>query len=209
MKASRTALVATVAATALVGSVAVAMAQSSMAQSSVVARQRVIEVPPGATVIVLPAGVSATAGDTAETGFPLADMPSPVSMIRQIDDMMAALQNSFTAPAWFGSGPLTQAGFPAPPVPQGPVSGVVVTSYSDGHGVCTQRITYAGNGSAPVVHVSDAGNACSGLDLPRPASAVPAAAPDRIAPPHGAPHLIHVRDNTRAPAPLVYAQAAG
>jgi hypothetical protein len=202
MTASSTALRAGVAAVALVGSVAAAMAQSSATE-----RQRLIEVPPGATVIVLPAGVAPMAGAPIAAGFPFVEIPSPESMIRQIDHLMAELQDSVPAPARFGAASPT--GFPGMALPQGPVSGVVVTSYSDGHGTCTQRVTYSGNGSAPVVHVSSIGNACSSLNGPVPTTSVPAADPNNMAPARGAPHLIQVRDNRRPVAPLVYAQAGG
>jgi hypothetical protein len=132
-------------------------------------------------------------------------MPSPVAMIRQMDQMMADMERSFAAPAWLDPNRTIEAAMPGLPQPGGaivgPLAGVVVTSFSDGHGTCTQRITYKGDGSAPVVQVSSTGDACA-------SAGVPATAPQMQAPAHAAPHLIQVRDNTRPGAPLVYAQAA-
>lgn len=194
MKTSRTALIGAVASVALLGTAAVGFAQSPTQQQG-----RVIQVPPGAVVLVLPAG--AVAAPAFDTGFPLPDMPSPAAMIRQMDQMMADMQRSFAAPAWIDPNRTIEAAMHGLPGAGGPVAGVVVTSFSDGHGTCTQRITYKGDGSAPVVKVSSTGNACASAGMP-------AATPEDPVPAHAAPHLIQVQDHTRTAAPLVYAQAA-
>jgi hypothetical protein len=175
MHASRTAAIGAVASAALVASVAAGFAQSPSAQG----KMRMIDVPPGAVVLVLPAGTAAP----TDVAFPFPDMPSPVAMIRQMDQMMANMQRAFADPAAMGQ-----------------VAGVVVTSFSNGHGTCTQRVTYGGNGAAPVVQVSSTGDGCAGAGMP-------AAAPPVQAPPHETPHLIEVRNQPRTAAPLIYAQA--
>jgi hypothetical protein len=197
MKASRTALIGAAASVALLGTAAAGFAQSPSSPQG-----RMIEVPPGAVVLVLPAGaVQAPAVDAA---FPFPDMPSPVAMIRQMDQMMADMQRSFANPGWLDGNRPIDAAMPGMPQPDGAVAGVVVTSFSDGHGTCTQRVTYKGDGSAPVVQVSSTGDACSSAGVP----ATPSAAPEVQMPSHAAPHLIQVRDNARPAIPLVYAQAA-
>jgi hypothetical protein len=197
MKASRNALIGAVASVALLGTAAAGFAQSPLPQPG-----RVIAVPPGAVVLVLPAGaVQAPAFDTA---FPFPDMPSPVAMIRQMDQMMANMQRGFANTGWLDPNRTIEAAMPGMPQPGGAVAGVVVTSFSDGHGICTQRITYKGDGSAPVVQVSSTGDACASAGAP----VSPSAAPEVQMPSHAAPHLIQVRDNTRTTGPRVYAQAA-
>lgn len=196
MKASRNALIGAAASVALLGTAAAGFAQSPSSQQG-----RMIAVPPGAVVLVLPAGaVQAPAFDTA---FPFADMPSPVAMIRQMDQMMADMQRSFANPGWLDPNRTIEAAMQGLPQTGGPVAGVVVTSFSDGHGTCTQRITYKGDGSAPVVQVSSTGDACASAGVPT----APTAAPEVQTPSHAPPHLIQVRDNTHPAAPLVYAQA--
>ncbi len=190
MIASRGALVGAMAAAALLAGVGAGFAQSQPPAAS-----RLIAVPPGAVVLVLPAGT--VAGPAEEAAFPFPDMPSPFAMIRQMDQMMADMQHSFALQA------AALRDLPEGALPQaaGSVAGVVVTSFSNGHGTCTQRITYRGDGSAPVVQVSSSGgNACAGVGLP-------AGAPAIQAPAHPGPHLIQVRNQTRPAAPLTVAQA--
>jgi hypothetical protein len=186
MKASRIAAVASV---ALFGTAAAVFAQSPAPQGS-----RTIEVPSGAVVLVLPAG--SVAGPAFDTGFPFPDMPSPVAMIRQMDQMMANMQRGF-AMQEAAMRDLPQIG---DGVAGGAVSGVVVTSFSNGHGTCTQRITYSGNGAAPIVQTSSTGDGCAG-------TGTPASSPELPAPKPAAPHLIEVQNHTHKSAPLVYAQA--
>jgi hypothetical protein len=191
MTASRRALIGVAASVALLGTVAVGYAQSPTQQG------RVIQVPPGAVVLVLPAG--AAQAPAFDTSFPFADMPSPIAMMRQMDQMMAEMQRGFAAmPAFPGA---MDAALPGVPQSGGRVAGVVVTSFSNGHGTCTQRITYNGDGTAPVVQVASTGDACASAGV---APTVPAVQK----PAHTAPHLIEVQNRARpAAAPLTYAQA--
>jgi hypothetical protein len=165
MKVSRIAAVASV---ALLGTAVAGFAQSPAPQGS-----GTIEVPPGAVVLLLP------------------DMPSPVAMIRQMDQMMANMQRSFA---------MQDAAMRDSLQTGGSMTGVVVTSFSNGHGTCTRRITYGGNGAPPVVQVSSTGDACASAGLP-------ATAPEIQAPKPAAPRLIEVQNHTHTRAPLVYAQA--
>ncbi len=225
MRASRTALLGAAASAALLAGAATGFAQAPQnGQQYGQQTGRVITVPPGAVVLVLPAGsVPVVAPPMAPEGvlsFP--DMPSPVAMIRQMDQqmdrMVADMQRSFAAaapgsawgPAWLDPDRTIDAAMRDMPATGGTVQGVVVTMISNGHGTCTQRITYAGNGAAPVVHVASTGNGCGDVGVPGSAP-VPAAQPELRAPATAPmPHLIEVKARTtRKPAkPLVYAEAA-
>ncbi len=188
MKASRTVMLGAVASAGLLASMSAGFAQATPEPGG-----RMIAVPPGAVVLVLPAGMEPVGA------FDMPDLPSPLAMIRQIDQqmdrMMADMQRGLATPAAAMSGEA------------GPVAGVVVTSFSNGHGTCTQRVTYKGDGSAPVVQIAATGDGCDGVSLP---AATPGATPGIV--PAGstpaAPHVIQVRNGNHGPAaPLVYAQA--
>jgi len=221
MRASRTAVLGVAASTALLAGAAAGFAQSPQNGQQT---GRVITVPPGAVVLVLPAGsVPVMAPSMApESVLSFPDMPSPAAMIQQMDQqmdrMVADMQRSFAAaapgsawgPAWLDPGRIIDAAMQGMPASGGAVQGVVVTMVSNGHGTCTQRITYSGNGAAPVVHVASTGNGCGDVGVPGSAP-VPAAQPDLRAPATAPmPHLIEVKARTtRKPAtPLVYAEAA-
>jgi hypothetical protein len=189
MKASRSALIGAAAVAALLGSAAAGFAQTAPGHTP-----RMIEVPPGAVVLVLPAGTFAAPPTGAvEAMMPFPAMPSPAAMLREINAMMADAQRAFAMPV-----PMQGARTIDAAVPQGagPVSGVFVTTVSDGRGTCTQRVVYSGSGT-PQVQVS--GNACAG-------PAQPTAAPEIKAPSKPAPRLLEVNNQPRKP-PLVLAQA--
>ncbi|MBS0562541.1 MAG: hypothetical protein JSR21_21040 [Proteobacteria bacterium] len=205
MKASRGAAVAAVASMALLASVAASFAQSP-AQSDAV-RGRTIQVPPGAVVIVLPPGAAAVPAGF-DAGFPFAAMPSPVAMFQEMDRMMADMQRGFASLPWLAPDRVVPAAAAGTGMPAG-MSGVVVTSFSNGHGTCTQRIVYGGNGAAPQVQtVSTGGNACAAAGLP--SSVTPAAqpqAPRPALPNSGAmPRLIEAANHSGT-APMVLAKA--
>ncbi len=173
MRRVTTVAAAVAASLALAGGAVAAFAQGAAQQ-----RGRMIEVPPGAVVIVLPGPQTApwtTSRFNAGWGFP--ELPGPSALIRQIDQqmdqMMAQMRQAFaapawTAPAWSSPDRMIQAEFGQ--LPPG-ASRVVVTSFSDGHNTCTRRIVYSGGGAAPKVQVSDTGNACA-------AAAMPSASPE-------------------------------
>jgi hypothetical protein len=181
MNISRNAVIGALASVGFLGSVVAGFAQTPGSQQG----SRMIEVPPGAVVLVLPAGA------VAAPAFPFPDMPSPVAMIRQMDQIMADMKHGFAT---------QEAALRSLSGTDGGVTSVVVTSVSNGHGTCTQRVTYAGNGAAPIVQVSSTGDACASAGMP-------AVTPGVQAPAGGAPHVIQVRDNARHIAPLTYAQA--
>ncbi len=139
---------------------------------------RTIQVPAGAVVLVLP-GMGPDAArvlvpaQRLEPGFAMA----PLTMtgfdeaFRQMDAQIDAQMHRMME--------IAQRDFAiAPPNQMVPAAlgeaprfgtGVVVTSFSDGRHSCTQRVTYGGNGEAPVVQT--AGDGCTGLatGLPTPA----------------------------------------
>lgn len=184
MRKFRTAILGAAASLALVGAVGAAYAQSQ-GTSQAAAQGRVIEVPPGAVVIVLPGAAMpmmpfsaassvpvALAGPGADAMLPFAPIPGPVAaMMRQADQMMnqmmVSAQRTLAAPPWMAPDRTIEAAMRQMPL-DGTVRGVVVTSFTDGHGTCTQRTTYTGDGAAPVVHVSSAGNACASMPITSP-----------------------------------------
>jgi hypothetical protein len=141
----------------------------------------------------------------AMPGFAMAPLPDPETMLQQIDRMMAR-----TMQALDGGQAIDAAGPGAMPAAAGPgatgqVAGVVVTSFSDGTSTCTRRVVYPAGGGVARVEVSASGPACAQAGF-----ATPAAQP---APPpfHRLPlHTIEVKH--QAPqrlAPIVLADAAG
>ncbi len=190
MRRFTTAVALGAASLALIGGAGAALAQSGKTQ-----HDRMIEVPPGAVVIVLP-GTAAQAmswsGPTFDAGFPLVVMPGPQALIRQIDQQMrqmtAEMQGAFAGPArgmpgWASPDRIIRAELGG--IPPG-VSGVVVTSFSDGHGTCTQRVIYSGNGATPKVQVSDTGGACA-------SRAAPTASPDLRPNPEALAHTVQAK----------------
>lgn len=166
-----------------------------------VPQERMIEVPPGAVVVVLPGpamSVLSTSGPAFDVGFPFPAMPSPSAMMRQANQMMAEASRVFAGAMANFQARVTEAA--THPIPWGGrgVSGVFITSFSNGRGTCTRQVTYPGNGAAPVVKVSATGNACAGMSTQATA---PAFARPRLA----APHLVEAANHSR-PAPLEVAQ---
>jgi hypothetical protein len=166
-------------------------ASTAIAQSPT--RERVIEVRPGTTVIIVPAGASLNAapvGAMFDSAFPAPAMPDPAAMFREVDAMMNRMERAFAMPAWTDPARTWQAGMHTFPAGEG-LAGVVVTSVSDGRGTCTQRITYRGNGAAPIVNVSGTGGACAALGAPAGSRelSVPAVSP-RLPEPAAPPHAV-------------------
>ena len=167
------------AALALVGGAGIAAAQSPSRAN------RVIEVPPGAVVLVLPAGAipaMSSPGPMVDAAFPLPVMPGVSRMIQRMDQMMLDAQRAFASPAWTDPARTVETAMRRMPGAEGPVSGVIVTSFSDGHGTCTQRVVYSGNGAAPKVNVSSTGNECASIG--HPVALPKAQPPQRALPPH-------------------------
>jgi hypothetical protein len=150
---------------------------------------RTIQVPAGAVVLVLPgmgAGGMMVPAQRLDAGLPMPPITMTVfdDMFRQMDaqmDRMTAL-----AQRGFAIQPpdrVVQAALGDPSRFAG--SSVVVTSFSDGRRSCTQRVTYAGNGAAPVVQTS--GDGCTGGTTGLP---VPATGHENMVPHAQSPRLI-------------------
>jgi hypothetical protein len=193
MHKSRIALLSAVASLALLAGGA-AYAQSRTAQHA-----RPIEVPPGAVVLVLPGGMLRVMPMAMPMSGPMVDaaFPFPSDMMRQMDQMMADTQRVFDSPAWTAPDQSIEAAMRGMPQAGGPVAGVVVTSFSDGHSTCTRRITYSGNGAAPKVEVSATGGGCASAGIPTAAPSTPAAMPDVVTPQPAVPHTLRVENRTR------------
>lgn len=178
---------------------------AAFAQDTQVRHGRVIQVPPGAVVLVLPAGTPIRSMPSFNAAFPVpafpfAAMPSPGDMFREIEQVMANAQRAFANPAWAVQNRTIDVAMPRG---SGPYSSVVVTSVSDGHGICTQRITYAGNGAAPKVEVRSTGDACAHVGM---GAGMPISSPDMKAPqPRSLPHTV-TADSRSGLAPLQVAQ---
>ncbi len=183
-------------------------AGSALAQGSPPRQDRLIQVPLGAVVLVLPAGEPFGSMPQpifdAGGGFPA--MPSPVAMMREMEQMMANVQRAFANSDWANSNwansnwaEQNRAMEVAIPQDGGQVRTVVVTSFTDSNGTCTQRIVYAGNGAAPKVDVSSTRNACAGAGVP---ATLPLVVPH---PQRSAPRTLMV-DNRSGAAPVQVAQ---
>jgi hypothetical protein len=199
---------AAIAAAALLGIAGTAFAQSAWSPGT---RQgRVIEVPPGAVVLVLPAGAMPMTPMVPAGAEPLYGpmsvspmsmppmpmppmpmmpmMPDPEAMLRRVHAMMAAAERAFAAP---------DGAVPVASMPAGPgVSAVYVGSVVSGGQSCTRQVTYDGSGQ-PKIRVY--GNACGVATAPpRPVSLPAFRAP---APAPAVPGMVEARNRTPA-APL-------
>lgn len=135
-----------------------------------------VYVPPGATVVLLPAAPVAAAD------FPVARMFAQQDAIMQ--RMMADMDTLMATPLPDPGQMIRSVMSGMPQVAPG--SGVVTTFISTGNGTCSQTITYgpAANGQAPIVHVSSTGNACGAIHTTGPISvAQPAPTPRPATPP--------------------------
>jgi hypothetical protein len=161
-----------------------------------------VYVPPGATVVVLPAPAM-TAMPVAVTEAP---MVFPVArMIAQQNAMvqrMIADMNAMFAMPMPDPQELIEAAMRGMS-PAGPAIGVFVTSVSSGSGVCSETVTYGSpaSGGMPEVHVTRSGNGCGTVTMPAPASPVatpvaPHAIPG-MAPTSSPPRLWTASDTAR------------
>ncbi len=152
MPSPRTVFLAAVAGLALLG------AGTAFAQSDSSTETRVIQVPKGAVVLVLPPGTlvppAAMPGPVFGLGFPFVQMPDTAALVRQqMDQMTSRMQHLFTDPAFTGPHQVVQVG--------GDVNSIVVTSFSNGHGTCTRIVTSTGDVAAPKVEVRTTGDAAA------------------------------------------------
>ena len=143
---------------------------------------RTITVPPGAIVLILPA-----AGTVAASNMVNADAPDLNPMLQLIARQQADMQRmvadmNAAFPPMPDPGAMLRAAFGA-----GVPLNISVMPLADGHGVCSQSISVVdrGDGSAPIVHVSQTGDACGGpgVGQPRGVDEMRHTAP--VQPPHG------------------------
>jgi hypothetical protein len=196
----RTALLGAVAAAALLGGVGAASAQSNTLGNPA-NETRVIQVPRGAVVLVLQPGAMSAMPMSAMPMMPFPAMPDPVAMLRQMDAQMARMnqmmevsERAFADPAFLAPDRTIEAALQGMPVAGPGMRGVVVTSFSDGHGTCTRRVTYGGDGAAPKIEVSATGDASCGPAGSLPGATRPAAAPDIQTPQPAAPRTWRVEN---------------
>jgi hypothetical protein len=138
---------------------------------------RYVYVPPGATVVVVPASRPMAAD------FPVARVFARQDAMMQ--RMMADMDTLMAMPLPDPQQMIRSVMSGMPQVPAG--SGVVTTFFSNGSQTCSQTITYgsAANGGQPVVKVSSSGNGCGVVRPSGPISvAQPAPAPKPVTPPH-------------------------
>ncbi len=149
---------------------------------------RMIYVPPGATVVILPGSGVAAAPNLAAAGTPEA-----LPIMRLIAQQEAAMQRMMAdMNAMFPPLPDANAMLRAAFGSGAPLN-VSVMPLAGGHGVCSQSISIVdrGNGSAPIVKVSQAGDACGALGIGKPqgVNEIRPAAP--ALPPHG-PQVLEI-----------------
>lgn len=193
----RTALMASCLALPLAGLAAAAHAQAPQPE-------RVIRVPAGSVVLVLPGaapGFVAQAVPTAPSAvdFPVARMLAEQNAMMQRMMQQMRVLDQLTMPLPDPSQMIQSAMDGMPAFPNvAPGSGVVTTMVSDGHGVCRQTVTYStsANGGRPIVRVAQSGDACTALHVQRPlgvAQPVPAPRPEVAPAPLPAPAQHHPR----------------
>ncbi|HVC59036.1 MAG TPA: hypothetical protein VND19_01570 [Acetobacteraceae bacterium] len=156
---------------------------------------RVIYVPPGATVVILPGPGAVAAPNMVSAGMVSAGVSPATPMLRLIAQQAAAMQrvianmNAMFLPLP-GPGQLLRAAFGS-----GAPLNVSFAPLAGGPGVCSQRISIVdrGDGSAPVVTTSQSGDACGAPDAGKPRGV------NQIGPaalPHG-PKLLEIGDPPR------------
>ncbi len=161
--------------------------------------ERIIRVPPGSVVLVLPGSTARTVTETAPvpafaTGFPVLHMIAEQNAIMQRMmahqmQVMDQLTMSMPNPAQIihaAMGQLSQHRF-------APGTSVVTTMVSNGHGVCRETVTYrmTPHGARPQVHVVRTGNDCGALTTTGPVGVtqtLPAVPTQPARPPAAAPH---------------------
>ena len=149
---------------------------------------QVIQVPPGAVVMIVPSPMAAGAAPVMlQRAAPVTLQPVPASdpMLRLIAEQQVMMQRMMAD---------MNAMFPPMPamLPWVPGGLASVALPPGSHGVCSQSISIVsrGDGSAPIVHVSRSGDAC-GAPSGEPEHVVTPPAPSR--PSHG-PRLLEVSD---------------
>jgi hypothetical protein len=164
--------------TALVSAISL-IAAGAMAGSAPAAAQQLFAAP-GVTIIVSP-------DQPLPDAFQLmnAQMAQMTAMMQQMDAQMsaqmAAMSQRPATPAAFGN------------LPAG-VTGVSITTISDGSKTCTARVLYPASGAQ---QISETGNACGALQFGQPAGPTPSALPAAPVAPK-APTTIVVKNEATA-----------
>ena len=169
--------------TALISALSLTVA-AAMAATPPAAAQQLIAAP-GVTIIVTPSQPQPDAFQVMN-----AQMAQMTAMMQQMDAQMsaqmAAMSQLPTTPAAFGN------------LPAG-VTGVSITTISDGSKTCTARVRYPASGAQ---QISETGNACGALQFGQPAGGqpsgpTPSALPVAPVPPK-APTTIVVKNEATA-----------
>ena len=128
--------------------------------------EQVIPIAPGVSLVV-------TSPDMASQGAlqPL-PMPDPAALIQAAEQNMESIQADMLRAVMMQEGLIPAS---VPSIPPG-AAAVVVTSFSDGHGICSQRIVYPRNGGAPQVQISASSGTC-GMSGVKPAAVTPVVSP--------------------------------
>jgi hypothetical protein len=135
---------------------------------------RVIYVPPGVTVVILPGPGTLAAPNAANAAAPeamsLIAAPEATPLMQMIAQQQAAMQRMIAnMNAMFPPMPDPNAMLRAAFGAGGPL-GVSIMPLAGGHGVCSQSISIVarGDGSAPIVKTSQSGDACGALGVSKP-----------------------------------------
>lgn len=163
-------------------------ALAGQAQAAPPHGERVIYVPPGATVVILPGTGAIAAPNTVNAG-----MPEAMPMMRLIAEQQAAMQHMIAdMNAMFqplpDPGQLLRAAFGP-----GALLNVSLMPMAGGHGVCSQQISIIdrGDGSAPVVTRTQSGDACGPLSAAK-ARSINQVSPVAPAPLQHGPKLLEI-----------------
>lgn len=143
---------------------------AGLAQAQSPQPERVIRVPAGAVVLVLPGAAPQAMAQEA----PMPQFAPPPPMLRLMAQQDAMMQQMLrqvrTMDAWSMALPdpeqiIRAAAQGMPTMHVAPGTSVVTTMVSDGHGVCRQTVTYrmTPDGAQPQVHVTRTGDHCDAL----------------------------------------------
>ena len=165
------------------------LASAGQAQPAPPNGGRMVYVPPGAMVVILPPGPGAVASPAMVS----ASAPNVTPMMQMIAQQQAVMQhmiadmNAMFPPLSDPNAMLRAAfGFGAP-------LNVAVMPLAGGHVVCSQSVSIVarGDGSAPIVHVSQAGDACGAIGAGKPRS-VDQTRPEEPALPSNGPKVLEI-----------------
>jgi len=128
-----------------------------------------ITVPPGAVVLILPSAAGMTPPAISAPALPAGDplLRMVAEQNAMMHNVMAQMNAAFAQPMSPAQMDRTiQAAFAGLPTNM-PGAGMVVTSFSGGPGVCSERMTYLypASGAKPQVTVTRSGNACGALGV--------------------------------------------